>query len=819
MAMTIKDKGRYIMKNKILIIDDSQINREFLSDILCDDYHILLAENGVEGVALIKQNLASLSLVLLDLVMPEMNGFEVLEFMNKNGWIHDIPVIMISSENSGDFVEKAYELGASDFINRPFNINIVRKRVSNIVKLFSKQRKLKDILTEQIYEKEKRSALMIAILSHIVEFRNGESGLHILHINAITEKLLKAISTHYPDFGIDYEDISLITTASSLHDIGKISIPDEILNKPGRLTKEEFEIMKTHSEIGANILKDLKWNQQDPLLKVAYEICRWHHERWDGRGYPDGLKGDEIPLSAQVVALADVYDALTSERCYKKAFSHEKAVNMITNGECGTFNPVLLDCFVAIADELRDHLETSDEVDVGSIDQMVNLSQEINKYEELSMTKQMMYQLEMEKQKYSFLSEKLTNLTFVYNHYLDIIFFSRHQGDKLITNETVISPLSPSSSLTTEAKDKFSKMLKEAQQTTIDHPEFEFQDIVTVNQVKKLCHFTCRTIWYPASQPVFMGIVGIADKEMLLNPVHQEMINQVKEIRVENNNFKLSFMQAKKLLMELKQTFSIVRFIDIKDHKVVYLDDHNEMVYSTQSCYSLWNKNNECVNCFFKDKTAREQGKYETVDNEVYYVVVEYVEIDSKPYALELGTKIEKDMLEAHFHNHSIFESLKKLQEQLYHDGLTDAYNRRYLDEEIYEGKTITAVAMVDLDRFKDVNDRFGHLTGDQVLKDVVNVIKHGIREKDALIRYGGDEFVILFDDIPTNIIEDRLNQLRQDVSRIVIEGYEDLKINCSIGCAIGHRHVSEMVVIADNMLYQAKLTRNTVAIKYVEDE
>lgn len=806
------------MKNKILIIDDSQMNREFLEDILCDEYHIILAENGVQGISLIKQHLADLSLVLLDLVMPEMDGFEVLEYMNRNGWIHDIPVMMISSETNGDSVTKAYELGASDFINRPFNVNIVRKRVSNIISLFSKQRRLKDTLTEQIYEKEKRSSLMIAILSHIVEFRNGESGLHILHINAITEKILKALSHKHPELGIDYDMISLITTASSLHDIGKISIPDEILNKPGRLTKEEFEVMKTHSAIGAQIIKDLKWSQDDPLLKAAYEICRWHHERWDGRGYPDGLKENEIPLSAQVVSLADVYDALISERCYKKAIPHQKAIAMICQGECGTFNPMLLECLLDIADELENEIFDSDN-DADHFREIVKLSSELDKFEDMSVTQQVMYQLEMEKQKYSFFAEKLANISFVYNHYLKMLMFSKRDALRLGFKETIINPLSQKNIFMDEEQEKFSQMLEIAQSTTSEKPEFEFQVIMKVDHMKKLCHFTCRAIWHTTYKETFMGIVGIIDKEIVLNPIYQEKIDQVKDIKIENNNFQLSFIQAKKLLKEFKRDFSIVRFIDIQDHKVVYLDDHNEMVYSTHSCYSLWNKNSQCHNCFLHDTVSRKQGKYETIDNEVYYVIAENVVIDAKPYVLELGSKVGKDMLEAHFNNHNIFESLKKLQEQLYCDGLTNAYNRRYLDEQIYEGKTITAVAMLDLDKFKDVNDRYGHHVGDIVLKSVVDVIKKGIREKDALVRYGGDEFVILFDDIPTNIIEDRLNQLREDVAQIVINRFEELKIRCSIGCAIGQRKVSEMVIIADNMLYQAKLTRNTVAIKYVEDD
>ena len=255
--------------------------------------------------------------------------------MNKYRWIEDIPVIMISAERGSSHIERAFELGITDFISRPFDTLIVHRRVVNTILLYAKQKRLAAMVAEQIYENEHRSSLMIDILSHIVEFRNGESGLHVRHVHTLTEIMLKTLIQRTDKYHLTQTDISVISTASALHDIGKIAIPEEILNKPGRFTDEEFAIMKTHSMVGAEMLKDLLIYQDEPLVKAAYEICRWHHERWDGRGYPDGLKGDEIPISAQMVALADVYDALTSERVYKPAFSHEQAVEMILGGQCG----------------------------------------------------------------------------------------------------------------------------------------------------------------------------------------------------------------------------------------------------------------------------------------------------------------------------------------------------------------------------------------------------------------------------------------------------------------------------------------------------
>ena len=355
-----EDSASEKLKQQILIVDDSEINREILKEILKEDYRIQEAANGEECLEQLERYGTGISLVLLDIVMPEMDGFEVLAAMNQNHWIEDIPVIMISSEDSDSYIRRAYEMGVSDYISRPFDAKIVYQRVLNMIKLYAKQRRLIHLVTRQIYEKERNNRMMIGILSQIVEFRNGESGLHVIHINLITQLLLEQLVKKTGKYQLSWEDRLLIATASALHDIGKIGIDEKILNKPGKLTKEEFEIMKTHTLIGAQMLDNLDMYRNEKLLKLAYEICHWHHERYDGKGYPDGLVGEEIPISAQVVSLADVYDALVSERVYKKAFSHEKALEMIRNGECGTFNPLLLQCMTEVQDKLKTMMEVAE---------------------------------------------------------------------------------------------------------------------------------------------------------------------------------------------------------------------------------------------------------------------------------------------------------------------------------------------------------------------------------------------------------------------------------------------------------------------------
>lgn len=343
-------------RQNILIVDDSPMNRFFLKEILKDEFDIMEAADGVEALDVLHGHENEISCMLLDIVMPHKNGFEVLQEMNLERSIEKIPVIVISGDESVNSIRKAYDLRATDFISRPFDAGIVHRRVLNAVLLYAKQKTLMSLLKEQYAEKEKTNHMMINILSHIVEFRNKESGSHVLNINRLTRMLLERMVQKTDKYKLSYADISMITNASTLHDIGKISISDAILNKPGKLTKEEFDIMKTHTTVGAQMLKDLDMYKDEPFMQYAYQIARWHHERYDGKGYPDGLVGEEIPISAQVVSLCDVYDALTSERVYKPAFSQDKALDMIMNGECGQFNPLLLQCLLDIKGDIKENL-------------------------------------------------------------------------------------------------------------------------------------------------------------------------------------------------------------------------------------------------------------------------------------------------------------------------------------------------------------------------------------------------------------------------------------------------------------------------------
>ena len=345
-------------RNTLLIADDVMINRELLKDIFEGQYNILEASNGQEAIDILDEKKDEIVLLLLDLIMPEKNGLDVMVHMSLNGMMETIPVIMITGEATVESDIKAYELGASDVIYKPFEPKIVLNRAKNIIELFTNRISIEKQLVERTKElQESRKKLeqsndfLINALSSVVEFRSMESGEHIKRVKMFTKIILKYWQALHPEYKFTNEQIDLMVNASALHDIGKIAIPDKILKKPGKLTDEEYEEMKKHTIYGCEILENFK-QEENEFYRYCYDICRYHHERYDGNGYPDGLKGDDIPIWAQVVSIVDVYDALVSRRVYKDNFTIDDAINMINNGECGIFSPKLLECLDKAKSEL-----------------------------------------------------------------------------------------------------------------------------------------------------------------------------------------------------------------------------------------------------------------------------------------------------------------------------------------------------------------------------------------------------------------------------------------------------------------------------------
>ena len=509
-----------IERKKILIVDDSEMNRALLEDMLSDDYEILEAANGMEATAILSEQELGICLVLLDIVMPVMDGFETLTMMNKKGWIKNIPVIMISAETASTYMDRAYGLGAVDYISRPFDERTVRHRVDSNVILGEKQRSLSTRLSAQIYEKEKDNRLMIEILSHIVEFRNGESGLHVLHVHTITEILLKALRKKTDKYPLTQQEITLICNASALHDVGKISIPSEILNKPGRFTPEEFEIMKGHTVEGAKMLKDIPFRGNEPLIKIGYQICRWHHERYDGRGYPDGLKGEEIPIAAQVVSLADVYDALTAKRVYKPAFSHEKAMEMILHGECGAFNPLLLECLEESQEQLKKELNV---ISLGNAAdrEIHNLVAHTLKTDGTDVSNRTVRLLEHERTRANILSELSREITFEYSEAPEMIKLSEWSADYLGLPLTVIEPKDSDLGKVIFKPKDFENLLNSLKNSKPDSPAVTAKYMLNIKGAKTWCKITAKAMWSDTEPPEYEGAIG---KIIDINDETEEMM-------------------------------------------------------------------------------------------------------------------------------------------------------------------------------------------------------------------------------------------------------------------------------------------------------
>lgn len=355
-------------RDTILIVDDVEINRTILKELLIDSYNIIEAENGSDAISIIDRSKESIALILLDIVMPVMNGFETLKILKEKEILNNTPVILITSYESEEYEEKGHELGVSDIIRKPFNSFIIKRRVKNLVDLYNHKNKMELLVKNQINllnEQNKKiikqaqrinnfNNTIIDVLGAIVEYKDEDLGQHIKRIRYFTYELLKIVSKKYPEYQITDELIEVISSASTMHDIGKVAIPDSILLKPDKLIEYEYEVMKTHCIKGCNILSLLDNLRDDEYLKYCYDICHYHHERWDGSGYPEGLKGEEIPIWAQVVSMADCYDALTAKRPYKLAYSHDKAISMILNNECGEFSPKLKESLKIASNRLKD---------------------------------------------------------------------------------------------------------------------------------------------------------------------------------------------------------------------------------------------------------------------------------------------------------------------------------------------------------------------------------------------------------------------------------------------------------------------------------
>lgn len=777
-------------KQKILIVDDSEINRAMLKEILGEGYEYLEAENGLRAIEILRRR-TDIALVLLDLIMPEMDGFDVLRVMQCYAWQEEIPVIVISAAEDTRSVERAYDMGVADYIRRPFERVMVLRRVKNALMLYAKQKRLTRLVTDQVYEKEHNGVLMISILSHVVEFRNSESGQHVLHIRTLTDLLLHQLVQKTDRYQLDESDISLISTASALHDIGKIMIPEEILNKPGRLTEEEYAAIKTHTTEGARILKELAIGQDEPLVKVAHAICRWHHERWDGGGYPDRLKGDEIPIAAQVVALADVYDALTSERCYKQSYSHEKAVDMILHGECGSFNPLLMECLKESSELLRTELQRS-EYDRGFRHETRRLSEEILHREALPREDRAQRLLDLERERTAFYAEQRGGIQFDYDILSGSVTVVNRYEDPV--NRTQKLDFDKGMGLTFLSGKDRRKLLDAIADATPEEPDAAFSVLIAVDQEYRLHRLVMHTMWSRAGVRHCVSVVGqITDdharlQELMLGDVNSD--------------------QPEALLERLKGIFDIVRLVDPESTKVLSLGKDGRLTEMPGTCHMVWNKSGRCENCISSKALARKESlnKIEFKDDQAYFVMAKYVEVGGRGCVLEMVSKLSDGRWLDMGGRRMLLDRGSNFDRSAFVDSLTGAYSRQYFECFLAESEQVEGVVMIDVDRFKEVNDRFGHLVGDKALQSVAQSILSNLRQTDVLVRYGGDEFLLLVPHIRPG--EHVIQRVREAAASARVEGYPELELSASVGGVCGVHPLTEAIRQADEKMYQNKAER-----------
>lgn len=785
-------------KTKIMIVDDAEMNREILMAILGDEYDYVQAENGRQAIHILQQDM-NIDLMLLDINMPEMNGFQVLDRMNTFHWINDIPVIMISSEEKKDVIERAYILGAEDYIRRPFDAFIVRRRVHNILNLYANQKRLMQMVADQIYEKEENNNLLIGILSHVVEFRNSESGEHILHIRTATELLLRRLVQKTDEYHLSESDIVMITTASALHDIGKISIPESILNKPGKLTREEFSIIKTHTTIGADIINQMTTKMEKPLLRIAGEICRWHHERWDGHGYPDGLIGEQIPIAAQVVALADVYDALTSKRCYKDAYDHETALDMILAGECGAFNPLLLKCLQDIAPRLR--MDT--EYDAGDFvyrSEADRLATEIMNKTEIPSSDRFQHMLESMQERMNFFASLKGGIQFDYDSVSRLVNVTN--WDEPPQYRYTVKNVANTNCFACLSQKDFHRLKDALDATTPENREFSMSIMMPKGNEYEWCDLRVHSLWSDLSPEHYIGAVG-----QLVRP--QEVSADIPILDGLAESDTADGMAVKATVDQLRKIFDIVRLVDPTVNAVLELDNNGTLRKTDQHCAAFWETGGNCTNCISTRALSQKTmlNKLEFTRTDMYYVVSKYLCINGTPCVMEMLSKMNEGRWIDANGTRFLLDKSRGESRKLFLDPLTATYSRRYFETYLSHMEGMECVEIIDVNQFKQVNDTYGHPAGDVVLRDIAAAIKSCIRSSDILVRYGGDEFLLLFPKMSENDMAEKNKRIKEAVANIVFAEYPTLHLSVSIGGVCGVHPIMEAIRQADKRMYENKRT------------
>ena len=813
-------------RKKLLIADDSEMNRAILANMLEQDFEIMEVSDGKEALAALQIYRKDLSALLLDIVMPEMDGFQVLEEMKQRQWLEDVPTVMISAETGSGYIDRAFELGAVDYINRPFSATVVRQRIINTILLHTRRQEMMDILTSRVYRQEKSSEVMLSILNFAVEYRNGEGGGHMSGVEYLTGLLLRRLMAVTAQYSLTPEDVNLICTASGLHDIGKLLVPEDILQKPGKLTDEEFAIIKTHTKLGAQILSELPMHRNEKLVKYAIEICRWHHERWNGEGYPDGLAGDHIPIAAQVVSLADAYDALTSKRSYKQAFSHEKAVEMIHNGECGSYNPLLLRCLDDVSDTAKQGMKDAGQ----TVAPLRRVVEELYKGQDLAAAR-MTQQLEDAYAKQDFFTSLSDELWFDYTAQPSSLHLSRGLAEQTGLPSVMLEPLQSPTLQMYLGKELTEGLKRQLEGLTLEETRLDLTTKLRLRGRLRRCQLSVQITWSARKQRRCAALLGkvtdIEDRSQCIEQLRAEiqhaetpqtLSQPTLPISASNGVIRITHHQLSHLFHTYQPLFETVRLVDPGICMQVTPGPDGPIVRENDYCYAMWCKKQRCERCISQDavRTRQIQNKVESIGKDMYYIIAVCIEVDGTPYSLECINPIRLDNGPGRQEEHLLNQLLMR-NRQVYMDSATQVFNRRYYDEQLRELSGEYAVAMIDVDNFKQVNDRFGHAAGDAALYRVAQTMRSLLRSSDALVRYGGDEFFLLFQSLPRAVLHQKLEVLCCAVRALELPEFPELHLTISVGGVHGQGRVRDLILQADTALYEAKIKKDCVVV-YEED-
>ena len=569
------------------------------------------------------------------------------------------------------------------------------------------------------------------------------------------------------------------------------------MNKPGKLTPEEFAVMKTHAAAGAVILEQMTFGQEKPLFRYALEICRWHHERWDGHGYPDGLRGERIPIAAQVVALADVYNALTSERCYKKAFDHDTAIAMILGGECGAFNPLLLECLVDVSPRLR--ITSHVPLDGDPYRLEVNrLSDELLARADLPRNDRVQRMLESLQERIDFFASCSGGVQFEFDALSGLVDVT-NWDEPPQHRHTVKNAAHPECFCRLSQKD-FRQLQEAMDATTKETPEFSVSLLLPCGTEHHWCDLRVRTLWSDRQPEHYVGAVGqLVDPQL---SVKKPLLLSAADVNTEDGTQALAAE-----IRRLRMIFDVVRLVDPTTNSVLELDEQGVLHPTGSHCAAFWDNGRSCANCISSRALAQKTtlNKLEFTNTDMYFVISKYLCLNGMPCVLEMLSKLsEGRWIDANgtrlLLDHSRAENM-----ELFMDPLTNTYARRYFESYRSHLEGMEHVAIIDVDSFKQVNDVYGHQTGDTALRDIAAAIRSCIRSTDTLIRYGGDEFLLLFPKMNEHIFTRKQNEIREAVRRIVIPEHPELHLSVSIGGVSGVHPLAEAIRQADYLMYENK--------------